>query len=146
MLVIMYIQDSVQSFSLKVKSIHTQNILRIIRVDFNIMEQLLTRYSAVVRLGGERKYTAGVHRLLLTCRKPVIQLQEKYCAIYEFHIPKKVIRLIKMCWNELYDEVCTKYLREEFWFVCSDMPYTDGFSTLFHNVGLRSEKVRRGCN
>jgi hypothetical protein len=53
---------------------------------------------------------------LLTSRKPMTQLREVlYSILLEFGIPKKLVRLIKMCLNETYSKVHTgKLLSDKF--------------------------------
>jgi hypothetical protein len=53
---------------------------------------------------------------LLISRKPMTQLREKFFTILlEFGIPKKLVRLIKMCLNETYSKLCAgKLLSDKF--------------------------------
>jgi uncharacterized membrane protein len=78
------------------------DIIGVINVGFNITDQLLIRFSAFVRywrkMGVQFKSTSAIHRL-----QESLGFSEKGSIIhysYNFGVPMKLVRLIKMCLNE----------------------------------------------
>jgi len=67
-------------------------------VAFNGTDQLLIRYSAFFRHWRKNEYNGAVHELFID-----FKTEEKYCTIYSINlgIPMKLVRLIKMCLNEI---------------------------------------------
>jgi len=60
--------------------------LGIISVDFDIMDQLLIRYSAFVRYWGEKwEYDRTVHKLFKDFEK-ACDFGEKYCIIFSMNL------------------------------------------------------------
>jgi hypothetical protein len=52
------------------------------------------------------KYNRTVHQLFIDSEKAYDSVRETYCTILnEFGIHMKIVRLIKMCLNEIYSEV-----------------------------------------
>jgi hypothetical protein len=52
------------------------------------------------------EYNGTVHQLFIDFKKPMTQLRKKFFTTFcEYDIPKKLVRLIKMCLNETYSKV-----------------------------------------
>jgi hypothetical protein len=67
---------------------------------FNVTDQLRVRFLAFVRSfggWGRWKYNETVHQLFTDFKKA-------YVSVGEFGVPMKLVRLIKMCLNEMYSE------------------------------------------
>jgi len=62
-------------------------------MDFDIIDQLLIRYSAFIRYWRRNESTVGQYiSYLQTSRRGVL-----YTILIEFGIPMKLVRLIKVC-------------------------------------------------
>jgi hypothetical protein len=55
------------------------------------------------------EYNGTVHQFFIDLKKAYdsIKTEILYSILLEFGIPKKLVRLIKMCLNETYSKVCT---------------------------------------
>ena len=72
-------------------------------MDFDTTGQLLIVYSAFVKyLRKKFEYNEAVHQLLIECKKAYdsVRREDLYNNHIEFGIPKKLVRLIKMCLTE----------------------------------------------
>jgi hypothetical protein len=56
----------------------------------------------------KREYNGTVHQIFIDFKKAYDSLKRGvlYNNLLEFGIPKKLVRLIKMCSNETYSKVC----------------------------------------
>jgi hypothetical protein len=60
-----------------------------------------------------------VHQLFIDFKKAgdSVRREVLYCILIEFGIPRKLVRLIKMCLNETYSTACIgKYQSDKFLF------------------------------
>jgi hypothetical protein len=75
---------------------------------------------------------------LLTSRKPMTQLKREvlYNILLEFGIPKKLVRLIKMCLNETYSKVCIGKLLSDKFPIQNGLKQGDALSPLLFNFAL----------
>jgi hypothetical protein len=74
-------------------------LLGIISVDFNILDQLLIRYSAFIKcLGGKLEYSGQYIKLCIDFKKAYDSARREvlYNMLIESGIPMKVGRLVKM--------------------------------------------------
>jgi hypothetical protein len=89
-----------------------------INVDFDVTDQLLIRFSALVRyLEKTWKYNETVHQLFVDFKKAYDSVTREvlYNILTEFGIPMKLVRLIKMCLNETHSKVrIGKHLSDSF--------------------------------
>jgi hypothetical protein len=68
-------------------------------VDFDATGQLLITYSAFGKyLEKKWQYNEAVHQLFIE-KKPMIQSGQEYNIIIEYGIPRKLVRLVKVCLN-----------------------------------------------
>jgi hypothetical protein len=81
-------------------------------VDFDVTDQLLIIYSALVEHALERKRGGGFTtrqciRYFQSSRKPTIHLRGCFCfnIPIDFGIPIKLTRLIEMCLSEIHSRV-----------------------------------------
>jgi hypothetical protein len=92
-------------------------ILGNISVDFDVTDQLLIRFSALVEYRKRRDYNETVHQLIVDFTKAYDSVRrEVLCNILiEFGIPMKLVRLIKTCSNVTYSKVrIGKHLSDSF--------------------------------
>jgi hypothetical protein len=77
-------------------------------MDFNVTDQLLIRFSAFIRyLRKKWEYNETEHQLFIDFNKAYDSVRREvlYNILIEFGIPMKLVRLIKMCLNEIYNKV-----------------------------------------
>jgi hypothetical protein len=57
---------------------------------------------------GKWEYNGMVHQLFIDFKKTYDSVKREvlYNILLEFGIPKKLVRLLKMCLNEIYSKVC----------------------------------------
>jgi hypothetical protein len=75
-------------------------LLAIITMDFDIIHQLLIRYSAFVSYWRKKwEYNGIVHQLFIDFKKAYNSVRGEvlYNILTEFHILMKIVNLIKMC-------------------------------------------------
>jgi hypothetical protein len=74
-------------------------------VGFNITDQLLVRIFAFARDWKKMEYTETVHRLFIDLKKADYSVRREllYSIFIEFGAPMKLVRLIKLCLNEMYN-------------------------------------------
>jgi hypothetical protein len=78
-------------------------------VDFDIIDQLLIRYFAFVTYQRKNGSTMGLYiSLFIDFKKAYDSVRREvlYNILNEFGIPRKLVRLIKMCLNETYGKIC----------------------------------------
>jgi hypothetical protein len=75
-------------------------------VTFNVTDQLLTRYFPFIRYWKKWEYNETVHQLHTDFKKAFDSVRREvlYSILIESGVPTKLIRLIKMCLNEMYSE------------------------------------------
>ena len=77
-------------------------------MDFEAAGQLLVIYSAFVKhLRKKWEYNEAVHQLFMDFKKAYdsVRTEVLYNILIEFGIPKKLVRLVKMCSTETYSRV-----------------------------------------
>jgi hypothetical protein len=77
-------------------------------VYFDVIDQLLFRYFVFVRYWRKKwKYNGTVHQLFTDFKKAYESVGREvlYNILTEFGIPRKLVRLIKMCLNETYSKI-----------------------------------------
>jgi sorting nexin-29 len=92
-------------------------LLGIINVGSNIIDQLLIRFSAFIRYWRKWEYNETVYQLFIDFKKAYdsVRREELYNILIESGIPLKLVKLIKMCLNEIYSKVCKgKHLSDSF--------------------------------
>jgi len=85
-----------------------RKFLGIFNMDFDAIGQLLIIYSAFVKyLRRKWEYNKAVHQLFIDFKKAYDSVRRDflYNILIEFHIPMKLVRLIKMCLTETYSTV-----------------------------------------
>jgi hypothetical protein len=84
-------------------------LVEIIVVGFDVTDQLLIRYFAFIRSWRKKwEYNETVHQLFIDFKKAYDLVRRKVLPsiLIEFGVPMKLLRLIKMCLNEMYSKVC----------------------------------------
>jgi hypothetical protein len=77
-------------------------LLVIISVGFDVIDQLMIKFSAFARYWRKKwEYYETVHQLLIDFKKPYDSVWREvlYNIIIEFRVPMKLVRLIRMCLN-----------------------------------------------
>ena len=80
----------------------------IINVGFDATGQLLTMYSALVKYVRKKwEYSEAVHQLFINFKKAYDSVRREvfYNILIDYGIPMKLVRLIKMCLNEICSTV-----------------------------------------
>ena len=80
-----------------------RKLLGIINVDSDAIGQLLIIYSVYVKW----EHNEAVHQFFIDFKKAYYSVRREvlYNILFEFGIPKKLVRLIKMCLTETYSRV-----------------------------------------
>jgi len=75
-------------------------------VDLNVIDQLLIRYCAFVRLEKEWECNVTVHQVFIDFEKAYDSVRREllYNILTEFSVLIKLIRLIRMSLNETYSK------------------------------------------
>jgi len=81
--------------------------LRIISLGFHLTGQLLTVNSALVKYLRKLECNGAVHQLFIDFKKAYDSVRREvlYNILIEFGIPVELVRLIKMCLNEIHSRV-----------------------------------------
>ena len=77
-------------------------------MDFDETSQLLIIYSEFIKCSKKKKeYNEAVHQLFIDFKKSYDSCKREslYNILVEFGIPRKLVRLIKMCLTETYSRV-----------------------------------------
>ena len=85
-----------------------KKLLEIINVDSDAIGQLLIIYSVFVKyLIKKWEHNEAGHQLFIDFKKACdsVRREALYNILIEFGIPKKLVRLIKMCLTETYSRV-----------------------------------------
>jgi hypothetical protein len=116
-----------------------RKLLGIINVDSDAIGQLLIIYSVFVKyLKRKWEHNKAVHQLFIDFKKAYdsVRREALYNILIEFGIPKKLLKLIKMCLTETYSRVRVgKYLSEMFP-VRNGLKQGDALSPLLFNFAL----------
>jgi hypothetical protein len=91
-----------------------------------------------IPVGSEWEYNGTVHQLFIDFKKAFDSIKREvlYNILLEFGIPKKLVRLIKMCLNETYSEVCVGNLLSDKFPIQNGLKQGDALSPLFFNFAL----------
>jgi hypothetical protein len=125
---------------------HIDTVIGVIVVGFDEIDQLLIRLFAFVTYWRKKwEYNETVHQLFIDFKKAYDSVRREvlYNIPIEFGVPMKLVRLIKVCINETYSEVCIgRHLSDSF-------PIQNALSPLLFNFALkyairRSWKTRWG--
>jgi hypothetical protein len=84
------------------------------------------------------EYTGMVHQLFIDFKKAYdsIKTEVLYNILVEFGIPKKLVRLIKMCLNETHNKVHTGKLLSDKFSIQNELKQGDALSPLLFNFAL----------
>jgi hypothetical protein len=79
-----------------------------------------------------------VHQLFIDFKKAYDSVKREvlYSILFEFGIPKKLVRLIKMCINETYSKVCIGKLLSAKFPIQNGLKQGDALSPLLFNFAL----------
>jgi hypothetical protein len=83
-------------------------LLGIINVDSDVRDQLLIRFSALIRFWRKKwENYETVHQLHIRLQDSCDSERREvlYNILIEFGVPMKLVRLIKMCLNERYSNI-----------------------------------------
>jgi hypothetical protein len=114
-------------------------LLGIISVGFIITDLLWIRFF--LHLAGTRKkweYNGMVHQLHIDFKKACDSVKREvlYSILLEFGTPKKLVRLIKMCLNEIYNEVHIDKLLSDKFPILNALKQVDAILPLLFNFAL----------
>jgi hypothetical protein len=89
------------------------------------------------------EYNGMVHQLFVDLKKAYDSVKREvlYNILLEFGIPKKLVRLIKMCSNETYSKVCVGKLLSDKFPIQNGLKQGDALSPLLFNFAL--EYIRK---
>jgi hypothetical protein len=84
------------------------------------------------------EYNGTVHQLFIDFKKAYysIKRQVLYNILLEFGMPKKLVRLTKMCLNETYSKVCVGKLFSDTFPIQNGLKQGDALSPMFVNFAL----------
>jgi hypothetical protein len=84
------------------------------------------------------EYIGMVHQLFIDFKKAYDSINREvlYNILVEFGIPKKLVRLIKMCLNETYSKVCIGKLLSDKFPLQNGLKQRDALSPLLFNFAL----------
>jgi hypothetical protein len=84
------------------------------------------------------EYNGTVHQLFIDFKKAYDSIKSEvlYNILLEFGIPKKLVRLIKMCLNEIYSKVRIGKLSTDKFPIQNDLKQGDALSPLLFNFAL----------
>jgi hypothetical protein len=84
------------------------------------------------------EYNGTVHQLFIDFKKAYDSIKREvlYNILLEFGIPKKLVRLIKMCLNETYSRVCIGKLLSDKFPIQNGLNRGDALSPLLFNFAL----------
>ena len=76
-------------------------------MDFDATDLLLIVYASFVKYLKKWEYNDAVHKLFINFNKSYDSVRREvlYSILIEFGIPRKLVRLIKMCLIETYNRV-----------------------------------------
>jgi hypothetical protein len=79
-----------------------------------------------------------VHQLFIDFKKTYdsVKREVPYNILLEFGVPKNLVRLIKMCLNETYSEVCVGKLLSDKFPIQNELKQGDAVSPLLFNFAL----------
>jgi hypothetical protein len=83
-------------------------------------------------------YNRMVHQLFIDSKKAYDSIKREilYNNLLEFGIPKKIVRIIKMCLNETYSKVCIGKLLSDKFPIQNGLKYGDALLALLFNFAL----------
>src|SRR5215475_1726679 len=116
-----------------------RKLLRIINVDSDAIGQLLIIYSIFVKyLEKKWEYNESVHQLFIDFKKAYdsVRREALYNILIEFGIPKKLVRLIKMCLTETYSRFRVGKNLSEMFPIRNGLKQGDALSSLLFNFAL----------
>src|SRR5215510_7725937 len=114
-----------------------RKLLGIINVDSDAIVELLIIYSVFV-LEKKWEYSETEHQLFVDFKEAYDSVRrEALCNILiEFGIPKKLVKLIKMCLSETYSRVRVGKNLSEMFPIRNGLKQGDALSPLFLNFAL----------
>jgi hypothetical protein len=87
----------------------SMKLLVIISVNSIVTDLLLIRFFTLSRYyRKKREYNGMLHQLFIDFKKAFDSITREvlYNILLEFGVPKKLVRLIKICLNETYSKFC----------------------------------------
>src|SRR5215469_15216243 len=116
-----------------------RKLLGISNVGSDATGRLLIIYSAFVRYVRKKwEYNEAVHQLFIDFKKAYDSVRREvlYNILIEFGVPKKLIRLIKMCLTETYSRVRVGKNVSDMFPIKNGLKQGDALSPLFFNFAL----------
>jgi hypothetical protein len=118
-----------------------RRLLGIISVDFDVTDQLVVIYSAFIKCSRKKwKYNGAVRYLFIDFKKTNDSVRTGVLCniLFEFGIPTRQARLIKMCLNETYNRVrLDKYLSDAF-HINNGLKQEDAFFAIVFQLCFRA--------
>jgi hypothetical protein len=105
----------------------------------SIVIDLLIRFSIFGRfLRKKWEFNGTVHQLFIDFKTAYDSVKREvlYISLLEFGIPKKLVRLIKMCLNDTYSNVCVGKLLSDKFPIQNGLKQGDALSPLLFNFTL----------
>src|SRR5215469_16355933 len=116
-----------------------RKLLGIITVDSDTTGRLLIIYSAFVKyLRKKWEYNKVVHQLFIDFKKAYDSVRREvlYNILIEFGVPRKLVRLIKMCLTETYSRVWVSKNLSDMFPIRNELKQGDALSPLLFNFAL----------
>jgi hypothetical protein len=114
-------------------------LLGIISVDSVVTDLLWIRFSTFGRYYRKKwEYNGTVHQFFIDFKKAYDSVKREvlYNILLEFGIPKKLVRLTKMCLNETYSKVRIGKLSSDKFPIQNGLKQEDALSPLLFNFAL----------
>jgi hypothetical protein len=114
-------------------------LLGIINVGSIITDLLWIRFSTSGRYWRKKwEYNGTVHQLFIDFKKAYDSVKREvlYIILLEFDIPKKLVRLTKMCLNETYSKVHTNKLLSDKFPIQNGLKQRDALLSSLFNFAL----------
>src|SRR5215469_5086316 len=117
-----------------------RKLLGIISVDSDATGRLLIIYSAFVKyLRKKWEYNEAVHQLFMDFKKACDSVRREvlYYILIEFGVPKKLVRLIKMCLTGTYSRVWVGKNLSDMFPIRNGLKQGDALSPLLFKFALK---------
>jgi hypothetical protein len=134
-----FIQNVIQYHSLKFISIYICEVTGDHQCGFRHNRSTIDKIFCILQILEKKwEYIETVHQLFIDFKKAydLVRREVLYSVFIEFGVPMKLLRLIKMCLNEMYSKVCIgRHLFDKFP-IQNDLKQGDPLLLLLFNFAL----------